>query len=238
MTVESGESKSAGSAAPQSPPEPEPARPHSRPSGKSRRHFLHRRRDGEPSWPQHPAISAAVLTFCGGLVLLRVYLMAVHGGGRSVPAYAEVLMQLQMIAVLGAAMYWLLRRSEGDFRALLGVSLVLFACGEGLNTLARNYGLLPLLRLGSVFNIALFLYSSLTITAAIADLPRARFAQNRPGNAHAALVVSSFGLMLFSTLRLFLQISRRDLDDAANHVATLVLAGIVLFVTVLLRRRV
>src|SRR5262245_14333384 len=69
---------------------------------------------------KHPAVLTLVLTYSIGLVLLRTILVAVGWRQLAIsPAMGELFWQLQFTGVASTALYLILRRSEGDFRALL-----------------------------------------------------------------------------------------------------------------------
>ncbi|HEY3320195.1 MAG TPA: hypothetical protein VGP72_07005 [Planctomycetota bacterium] len=174
---------------------------------------------------RHPIIVTAVLSFSIGLIVLHTVLPLL--GAHlipSLPAYSSVLGQLQMLGAGATVLYLILRRSEGDFHALLLTSLLLLAGTECLSALARGYGLLSLTRLAGVLNMGLFVYSSLALTAGAADS-----GSHRPHSRRLCLLAASTGMLLLASLRVFLQVRRRD-DEASHWLLTLVLGGVALLV--------
>lgn len=178
---------------------------------------------------RHPSVLTLVLTFSIGLVLIRILLIA--AGSRLLalsPGYSDLLWQLQFTSGASAVMYLILRRSEGDFRALLIVSAGLFVATECTGALAREYAVLSLNRLCAQFNLTLFIFSGIALTAAVADGRRAdRF--------HACLIAADIGFLVLAAARTFLMRSR-EMDERSAIAGTLVLTAVVLFVAILLAR--
>jgi hypothetical protein len=175
----------------------------------------------------HPSIVAAALTFCAGSIALR--LIANLAGGRigSVILIEDLVANLQMLVTCATLLYLLLRRAEGDFRALFVVSFALFCCAEGVSTMARTYGLYTLDPVIMVFNIAIFMYSSLTVTASLADGPQ--------GDTYKKVLVgASLGFMLLATLRTFLGLRGANFDRRQELIIVGVLAIILIYMLTLL----
>src|SRR4051812_24727398 len=138
---------------------------------------------------RHASVLTLVLTLSIGLVLFRIVLIATGS-----PAYGELLFPLQFTAGIAAIFYLILRRSEGDFRALLMVSLGLFLATEVTGALAREYGMLALNKLGREFNLTLFIFSGIAITAAVAD-------GRRTDRFQASLIAANMGLLFLAAIR-------------------------------------
>jgi hypothetical protein len=185
---------------------------------------------GPTAGPHHPAIMTVVITFCLGLAGLRAIagFIAPHWMPAT-PGYGDLLSNLQLIILAATVLYLILRRSEGDFRALLAVALGLFLTAEGLGVAARGYGFLLLNDAGKPFNLALFAISSLALTAGLAD-------GFRRGPYHTTLMGASVGLLFLATLRVGLEMKQRDLTDKAQDLLTIVLAAVAVCVAVLLVR--
>jgi hypothetical protein len=149
---------------------------------------------------RHSTIAAAALIFCAALIIFRLLgrLFAPYGVFSQV-SRSEVLYTLQTLVTVSTALYLVLRRSEGDFRALFIVSLGLFIGNESLTALASRFGLITLEGFGSIFNISLFMFSSLALTAAIADGPQNNFYRR-------ALLTATTGFLFLAALRTFLDL--------------------------------
>jgi len=179
---------------------------------------------------RHGSVLTAVITFCLGLSLLRVVMVAIGSRSFSSAAYGEMLWQLQLLTASGALVYVVLRRSEGDFRALFIISLILYVGTECSAALARDYGFLALNRLCALFNMGLFIFSTMTITAAVAD-------GWRVDRYRVCLLLALGGFIGLAALRTFFLVRTRVFDDHANTIGTLFLTGIVLYLGVMLLRR-
>lgn len=170
----------------------------------------------------HPAVVTGAVTFCLGLVVLRTVSLALMPRLASSNAYGEMLWNLQMLVAACTVAYLILRRGEGDFKALFVITFGLFAASEGLGVLASKYGLFALQSLSMVMNITIFIYSSLTLTASLADGPSRELYQR-------ALVGANLGFLFVSVLRVFLEIGRRSMEDE-NRVTTIVMLAVTLYV--------
>ncbi|HYG78159.1 MAG TPA: hypothetical protein VEK08_24350 [Planctomycetota bacterium] len=179
---------------------------------------------------RHGSVLTAVITFCLGLSLLRVVLVALGSKSFASPAYGDMLWQLQLLTAFGALVYIVLRRSEGDFRALFLVSLALFVGTEVTAALARDHGLLSLSRLSTLLNMGLFIFSVMTFTAAIPDL-------RRPDRYRVCLLIALTGFLFLSALRTFFQVKSREFDERASSTGIVVLAAVLLCVGVMLIKR-
>ncbi|MCY3021489.1 MAG: hypothetical protein NTW87_20940 [Planctomycetota bacterium] len=177
-----------------------------------------------PPGQHHPAILTLAVTFCGGLVVLWMVATWISPPWLpATPAYGNLLWHLQLLIVAATVLYLVLRRAEGDFRALFIVALGLFLVTESLGALARGYGFTTLHDLGKPFNLTLFIYSSLAVTAAIAD-------GRRREAYHGALVAAATGFLCLATLRAAFEMKGREMDGRVNNVMTVALGGIVICV--------
>ncbi|MFH0937709.1 MAG: hypothetical protein V1899_00255 [Planctomycetota bacterium] len=179
---------------------------------------------------RHTSIMIMALTFCAGLVILCL-LPGVLGlrFGLGLLAYNERLVDLQILVVICTLLYLTLRRSEGDFRALFIIAFSLFVGTEGLAALARSYGLITLDAFDIIFNISLFMYSSLALTAAIADGPKRDF-------YHYALLIASLGFLLLATLRICFDLRPGGALEYRNQVIAAILAIIAISIIVMIIR--
>jgi hypothetical protein len=183
-----------------------------------------------PATLKHPSVLTLVLTFSIGLVLIRILMIAF---GTSLitlsPSYSELLWQLQFTSAVSAILYLILRRSEGDFRALLMVSLALFVATEVTGALAKEYGLLSLNRLCAQFNLTLFIFSGIALSAALSDGRRAdRF--------QASLISADLGFLFLAAARTFLSVRSREMDERFTGAGTMVLSAVIIGVAVLVIR--
>lgn len=177
----------------------------------------------------HASVLTAAITFCLGLTIIRV-LLAFAGQRLSISLAmtGELVAQLHMLSTACTVLYLLLRHYEGDFRALFTVSLGLFILTEGVAAIAGRFGLVPLESLGSLFNITLFMYSSLAVTAAIADGPHTE-------RYHRPLFVTCLGFVLLSCMRVFFTM-RGGQEKQLNFAATVSLLLITIIVGYLVIR--
>ncbi|MGD0092450.1 MAG: hypothetical protein ABSE73_21250 [Planctomycetota bacterium] len=179
----------------------------------------------------HSSVLTLALTFCGGLIAvhLAVGILAPHWLALT-PGYKALVWRLQLVIAAATVLYLILRRGEGDFRALFIVVLGLFAIVEGLCVLARWHGFLALNELARPFNVALFIFSSLALSAAIAD--RTRQSQPPPAAApcarhdphHFALLLASIAFLFLSCLRGAIEMHQQELSERANVYTCAVLA--------------
>jgi len=177
----------------------------------------------------HASVLTAAITFCLGLTLIR--LIAAFAGSKLSTSFAmtaDLIAQLHLLATSCTVLYLIVRHYEGDFRALFVVSLGLFSVTEGISILSSRFGMLPLRDLGGLFNITLFMYSSLALTAAIADGP-VHDRYQRP------LTVACLGFVLLSCTRVFFQM-RGGTDERLNFASTIILLVMTAVIAVLLLR--
>ena len=121
----------------------------------------------------HPQVLVAALTFCFGLFLVRVglawwgpvYFSAFHH------PWSDPLIVLGVVAGIATIAYLLLRADEGDFTALLVVSLLLFAVEELLTFFSRSYGVLTFKGFANLLAFCAAIYSSLALTAVVYEGP-------------------------------------------------------------------
>ena len=175
-----------------------------------------------PVLRHHPAVVTGAVTFCLGLVVLRTLSFVITPKLAVSSIYGDMLWNLQMLIGACTVVYLVLRRGEGDFRALFIIALSLFAAEEGLNALATKFGLFALQGLSMVLNISTFIYSSLALTAGMAD-GRTRDPFQR------SLTGANFGILVITLLRVLLQTSRRSLEDE-NRVSAFVLLAVSMYV--------
>jgi hypothetical protein len=168
--------------------------------------------------------------------------------------------RLQVVISVATLLYLILRRAEGDFRALFAVALGLFVATEGVGAIARGYGFITLNELAKPLNVSLFIFSSLAITAAVADM--ATHAQtggtvrrqcpplvteNRshclrtvaPGRRdpyRAVFVVAVTGFMFLAALRGAMEMRGHELNETANKLLSAVLGCVVVGVAAALFR--
>jgi len=175
---------------------------------------------------KHSSILTAVLTFCIGLLLLcALFSWLSPNFAFATQNYGQMLWRLQSVVAAGTLFYLILRRSEGDFRALFCVALALFAIGEGLGAVVRFYGVLTLGSLTSLVGMALCIFSSLALSASFADGPR------RDGYARILSFVTS-GMMFMAAMRVFYDMRLRDVDVRGNRLIAGVLGFLALVVGV------
>ena|GEM_PF-1931394 len=179
----------------------------------------------------HPAIVAFSMTIVSALMILRIFLYFFKGQQLTAAlVYSEMLWQLQTVTLAATGLHLMLRRSEGDFRALFIVSLLTFLATEGLAALSRSYGITTLARLLIPFNLALFTYSGLALTAAVAD--------GFSGNKLRRVLLAASGCFL--TISIFRAVLETKSTLPAEYIslpATLVLGAVTAYVAWLLLRK-
>jgi hypothetical protein len=179
---------------------------------------------------RHSSLLTAVITFCLGLSLLR--LVFLYLGPRftlASSAYNDLLWQLQIVVTVVTLIYVVLRRGEGDFKALFIISLGLFITTEAVSALLHSFGLLSMAGPCILFNMALLIYSSLTLTAAVADGPKKDLYDK-------CLMTANMGFMFTSALRTFLEMRGQDAGMRGNLSMTLVLSALIIYLGVMLIR--
>jgi hypothetical protein len=178
----------------------------------------------------HPSVLTLAVTFCGGLILIHLAAnLLVPQWLPMAPGYRSLVEHLQVIIGVATALYLVLRRGEGDFRALFAITFGLFLTTEGLDILARGYSVLALNDMAKPFNIALFIFSSLALTAAIAD-------GRRRDPYHLPLVMANTGFLFLSALRGGIEMRGRELNENAHKLITVAFVVVVLGVAVALLR--
>lgn len=121
---------------------------------------------------KHPQVVAAVITFCVGLLLLRLTLGFWNPGGINLGSMAsETLRRLESIAIVSSVIYIILRESEGDFRSLFLIALSLFVAQEALVYSANTFWIGDFHSLGILLTFASCIYSALALIAAVYDPP-------------------------------------------------------------------
>lgn len=173
---------------------------------------------------KHASILTAVLTFCIGLlVLCALFTWLNPQFSFATQNYGQMLWRLQAVITGGTALYLILRRSEGDFRALFCVSLGLFVLSEIISALIRFYGFLALSGLTSLTNMGLCIFSSLALSASFAD------GQRRDGYARI-LTFSASGLMFLAAVRVFYDLRIQDMDVRGNRIVAGIVAAMAIMV--------
>jgi hypothetical protein len=178
----------------------------------------------------HPPVLKLAIAFCIGLIVMQVVAFAM--GLNPPPAgHGTPFWHLNLVIVICTALYIVLRRTEGDFRALFVTAFALFIFGEGLSILARFYGISALHNLSGVFRHAMLVFSSLTITAGAAEA--------RLRSPHERLMLAASGGFLFlAALHLMLDFFKRGNDQVRDIATATVALGVLIFAaTVLLRHR-
>ena len=151
-----------------------------------------------PTPRHHPQTLVAALTFCLGLFLVRLVLM--WWGPRYLSSlhhpWSDPLITLGVVATGATVLYLFLRLDEGDFNALLIVSLILFAGQEALSYFSRTYGVLTFLGLANLVAFSAAIYSSLALTTVVYDGPGVK-----RDESHRLAIVAAAALFVLSILR-------------------------------------
>jgi hypothetical protein len=122
---------------------------------------------------KHPQVVAAVITFCVGLLLLRLALGLWNPGVSLGSMAAATLRRLEFIAIVSSVIYIILRESEGDFRSLFLIALSLFVGQEALVYGANTFWIGDFRALGILLTFSSCIYSALALIAAVYDPPAA-----------------------------------------------------------------
>ncbi|MBE7462861.1 MAG: hypothetical protein HS116_05120 [Planctomycetes bacterium] len=149
---------------------------------------------------KHPQVLAAAVTFCVGLLLIRVILVLMNPG--ALPplgsTWGDPLLWLEALCLGMTALYLVLRQEEGDFRALFLLTVALFAVAEVLAWVAQRFALAPVRDFSTLMAFAVAIYSSLALTAVAYDpSTEALRAQRRP------LVAAVIAVLVLAVLRAF-----------------------------------
>ena len=173
---------------------------------------------GAPHGRLHAPVLKLALAFCLGLGAMQLLLLnsdAAAASGRAAPFW-----QLNLLIGTCTLVYVLLRRLEGDFRALFLIAFCLFVAGEGLALFARAYGINALHLIGALFRHGLLVFSSLSLTAGAAD----SLAQSRH---ERVMFAATCGFLFLSILNLLMEYTRREsalVQDAATALVALAVA--------------
>ncbi|MCZ7646545.1 MAG: hypothetical protein M5U26_14875 [Planctomycetota bacterium] len=191
-----------------------------------------------PAPRRHPQILAAVITFCLGLLLIRLAL-GIWSPARLRPvstAWGDPLIWLEVICIGMTVLFVALRGEEGDFRALFLIALALFIGTEALAFLAQHFALESCADLATLMSFAVAIYASLALTAASYD------PEGDPRPPHRAPLLAAAGTMLALTfLRAFSPFLDRQGGAAVGRIRdflgiAVLCAAIVYLATSLLRR--
>jgi hypothetical protein len=167
---------------------------------------------------QHSSILTLALTFFGGLVLMPVIVMPfVPQFAAASTEYGDLLRNMQILSGVLTLFYVLLRRSEGDFRALFIVTLFLFAGSESSGDIARRFGVASLRPLEMLFTFSLFIYGALALAAAIAE-------ERRGDWFHHALVTAVVGFVFLSATRIYFERKGAAWDERGRFFTLIILA--------------
>ena len=176
----------------------------------------------------HTPVFRLTLAFCFGLATMQV--VALYIGLHSPPAgHGAPLWHLNLLVGMCVALYWTLRRGEGDFRALFFTALGIFVFGEALSALSRAYGVGALRGMSGVFRHALLVFSSLALTAGGTDTP----AHSRH---ERTMTAACGGFLLLAVLHLMLEFARSENDTVEDAATALVAFGVAAYAGVVLYR--
>jgi hypothetical protein len=167
----------------------------------------------------HPSVLTAALTFFLGLVLVPLLLFPFLPHAAALSGYSDSLRNLQILTGIMTIIYVVLRRTEGDFRALFIISTGLFALTEGLDAVSRRLATHSLVPLEMQFATAMLVYSSLALTAAIAEGDRRNWYQR-------ALVAAVTGFIGLAGMRVYFQM-RGGGSGAWERIAILIVTTLV-----------
>lgn len=153
---------------------------------------------GKAQAVRHPQVFAAAVTFCLGLILVRI-MLAYFGPEHYKPpasAWNDPLLLLMAVSAGTTVLYAVLRLEEGDFRALFLLTLGLFIGAEVLEYLAAVFALAKIQDLGTVFSFSVSIYGLLALASAFYDFPKSRL-----DSSQSPLVAACVGLSAASCSR-------------------------------------
>ena len=163
----------------------------------------------------HAPVLRLTLAFCFGLAAMQTGAVLAGLHAPSV-AHAAPLWHLNLLVAACAAIYWTLRRIEGEFRALFITTLTLFIVGEGVSAIAHAYGIGALRGLSGVFRHALLVFSSLGITAGMTD---SAFLTRQ----ERLMLIACGGFLFLAVLHLTLEFIKTE-NDTVEDIATICVA--------------
>jgi hypothetical protein len=168
----------------------------------------------------HPSVLTAALTFFLGLVVVPwiLFPFVPHVATLST-GYNETLRNLQILTGITTIVYVILRRTEGDFRALFLISTALFVLSEGLNAISRKLSSQALSPLEIQFTTTMLVYGSLGLTAAIAEGRQSDW-------YHRALVAAITGFIAVAGLKIYFEM-RGAAYGARERFALLIVTSLV-----------
>ena len=176
----------------------------------------------------HTSILTLAITFFIGLVAMPLVVFPFIPQFATASAeYGNLLRNMQILSGILTLLYVILRRSEGDFRSLFMLTVGLFAATEGLAGMSHYFGVQALHPLEMLFSFALFMYSCLTLAAAIAE-------ERRGDWFHHALVNTVIGFVLLSAVRFYFEKKGPQYEERARMFIFVVMLLLALQLAVLL----
>jgi hypothetical protein len=170
----------------------------------------------------HPSIQTLAITFFIGLVVMPwIVFPFVPQFAAASAEYGNILRNMQILSGIVTLLYVILRRTEGDFHALFMLSVGLFVAAEALTGMGRFFGIQALRPLEMLFTFALFLYSALSLSAAIAE-------QRRGDWFHHALVTANIGFIFLAMVRFYFE-KKGPLYEGKGRVFTFVVVLLLTF---------
>lgn len=180
-----------------------------------------------PDRRHHPSILTLAIAFFVGLVAMPLIIFPFIPQFASASAeYGNLLRNMQILSGILTLLYVILRRSEGDFRSLFMLTVGLFAATEAFTELSYYFGIPALHALEMLFAFALFMYSCLTLAAAIAE-------ERRGDWFHHALVNTVIGFIILSAVRFYYEKKGALYEDHGRRFTFIVMLLLALQLAVL-----
>ena len=159
----------------------------------------------------HNSILTLALTFFAGLVLMPLVVFPFISQFASATAeYGDLLRNMQVLSGVLTLFYVVMRRSEGDFRALFIINVLLFAGAETFSDICRRFGISSLHSMEMLFTVSLFIYGALALAAAIAD-------ERRGDWFHHALVTAVIGFVFLAGARMYFDRKGPAWDERSRY---------------------
>jgi peptidoglycan/LPS O-acetylase OafA/YrhL len=165
----------------------------------------------------HNSILTLALTFFAGLVLMPLVVFPfISQFATATAEYGDLLRNMQVLSGVLTLFYVVMRRSEGDFRALFILNVLLFAGAETFSDIARRFGVSSLHSMEMLFTVSLFIYGALALAAAIAD-------ERRGDWFHHALVTAVIGFVFLAGARMYFERKGPGWDERSRYFTFVVL---------------
>ena len=171
----------------------------------------------------HQQVVVAAVTFCLGIALLQPFLSVCRdwfGGRVPGPAESGPLRLLLGVVAGSTILYLFVRREEGDFRALMLLTVGLFGLSEVVAFAYRVAGSSGFQMVSALFTITSVVYGVLALCAALVERTR------KPDPAKPLLALACGAIVLVCLSRSLFGLMDSQVMRMAQEVASLVLMSL------------